>query len=115
MNCQTATRRLDTRLDLLVSRVDRTIAQCRRFEEMATVLDLWLDRWSTDTLAGWLDDASLSAHDRQLALVALALKGTTRAGAIIDDYDLTSDDDSELFYQVVRIEWEQRYRERLAA
>ena len=103
---------IDDQLGRIVCRVDRTIEQCRRFEEFAADMAIFAERWPTSALARWLDVNDLDTVTRDMALVALALKGSANAGATIDDYDPTGlDEDHELFYQVARIEWEQRYRD----
>ena len=103
---------IEDKLDWLVLRVDRTVEQCRRFEEFANHMATFAARWPATALAHWLDLDDLDRTTHNMALVALALKGSAAAGAAIDGYDPTDyGEDHELFYQVVRIEWEQRYRE----
>jgi hypothetical protein len=103
----------------LERRVGDTIEQCRRFEEMTEPLELWARKWSTATLERWLHLDHLPLIEREKALVGLALKATDEAGAVLDAYDPTGEgQDHELFWQVARIEWEQRYQtheRRLAA
>lgn len=95
----------------LLERIDRTLAQCARFEAMCGPLAEWAERWSTETLARWLHVESLPLEEREKALVGLALKGTEQAGAVLDTYrPAARDPDHRLFYQVARIEWEQRYK-----
>ena len=109
MSCQAQSLSCDSALVRLQCRVDKLLRQCRRFEEMATVVDAFARRWSTTTLARWLHIEGLDVANRELALVALALKATDASGAVIDRYDFTGDEEEhQLFYQIVRIEWEQR-------
>lgn len=106
-------RRFDATIAHLERRVDRTLEQCRRFEQMAAVLQNWADTWTTDTLERWLLLEGLAGEEREKALVALALKATRRAGAIIDAYDPgPRGSDHQTFHQIARIEWEQRHRVR---
>ena len=105
-------------LNLLVKRVDRTIAQCRRFEEMAHLVSPWMVRWPTPDLASWLNDEALPLYERELALVALVFKGDALASAVIDDYELVAGEvggDHHLFCQVIKIEWQRRHCQRRAA
>lgn len=106
-------RRFSASAARLERRVERTLAQCRRFEEMTGPLEPWATHWSTSTLARWLHIDHVEIESREKALVALALKATDEAGAAIDEYDPTdAGADHALFYQVARIEWEQRHSAR---
>ena len=97
------------KIERLARRVDRTIAQCRRFERLAQSVAPWATRWPTSSFERLLDVGQSSTSVRNRALVALALKATSDAGAVLDGYDPTEvGEEHELFYQVVRIEWEQR-------
>lgn len=101
------TSRLTQRVDY---HVDRLVTQCERFDRMADRLQPWATRWSTDDLAADLSEES-TRRRRERRLVILALKATARTGRIIDNYEPPRDSsDHPLFYRVVRIEWERRYR-----
>lgn len=100
---------MEASLNRLVQRVDQTIEQCRRFEEIANELSGWASYWPTEALQCWLERTDSDVTLCETALVALALRGTHRAGVAIDGHDPSSfDADHQLFYEVVRIEWEQR-------
>jgi len=100
-------------LTRLEQRIERTLEQCRRFEQMAPPLLEWAENWSVTTLARWLNMSQLPLGEREKALVGLALKGSREAGAVINDYDPSGEGQAHrLFYRVVRIEWEQCHRER---
>ncbi|MFW5968751.1 MAG: hypothetical protein ACOCV2_14600 [Persicimonas sp.] len=106
-------RRFDATIARLERRVDRTLEQCRRFEEMAEVLQVWADHWTTETLERWLYLDDISREEREKALVALALQATNRAGRVIAEYDPgPRGSDHQTFHQVARIEWEQRQQVR---
>lgn len=104
-------RRFDATIARLERRVDRTLEQCRRFEEMAEVLQVWADHWTTETLERWLHLEDIPQEEREKALVALALQATNDAGRAIDSYEPgPRGSDHQTFHQVARIEWEQRQR-----
>ncbi len=104
--------RIDEILGRLVERVDRTLEQCQRFEDFAADMATFSARWPSSALARWLDVDDLDTSTLEMALVALAIKGSASAGAIIDRYDpIDRGEDHELFYQIARIEWEQRFKD----
>jgi hypothetical protein len=97
----------------LERRVDITLDQCRRFEQMVATLETWAAKWSTATLERWLYLDHLPLDEREKALVALAIQATPKAGAVLDTYNpMGSSDDHQIFCQVARIEWEQRQQAR---
>ena len=101
----------NTSVDRLIRRVDETIAQCRRFEEVAAIATTWAHRWPASKLERWLNADERCQSDRETALVALALTATSEAGSILESYDPTGYD-HELFYDIACIEWKQRHREK---
>lgn len=102
-------------LHLLKNRIDQLIDQRERFAHMAEPLQAWADKWSTTTLARWLAVENLPLEEHEKALVALALKATDDAGAVIDTYNPWGlGEDHELFYRVIRLEWEQRREKTLS-
>lgn len=107
------TRRFPEAIAHLERRIDKTLDQCRRFEQLSAPLHQWATTWSTDTLERWLYLDHLPLEEREKALVALALKATCESGAIIDAYAPPADNEAHrLFHQVARIEWEQRHQAR---
>ncbi|QDG53410.1 hypothetical protein FIV42_22490 [Persicimonas caeni] len=105
--------RMALAINRLEQRIDHTLDQCRRFDQMAEPLETWATQWSTATLERWLNLDNLPLEEREKALVALALQATEEAGAILRAYDPAgAGQDHVLFHQVACIEWEQRHRAR---
>lgn len=101
----------DQQFERLVRRADRTIDQCRRFEEHARAIGAWATRWPTDAFGRWLDIDGLDHTTREIAVVALALRATAAAGDILQNYDATPfGEDHELFCDVACFEWRQRHK-----
>jgi hypothetical protein len=97
------------RVDL---RVNQIIHACCRFEELAVAIETWATHWSTESLRRWQVIEEMTLDQREVILVALALKGSADAGRILAEYDTAVHGaEHELFCQVVRIEWESRYRD----
>ncbi len=109
MSVQNQSRPYDVAIMRLQRRVDELAEQCRRFEEMIPVMEVWASRWPTATLGDWLAVDGLEDPHYEMALVALALQGTDEAGDVIDAYDAAQrGEDHEFFYKVARTKWERR-------
>lgn len=94
----------------LTHRVDKALAQSRRFDQLAEQVRDWAEHWSVDAIARWLEPGHRPSPQADNALVALALKGTFEAGRRLREYDATAmGDDHDLLRQVALIEWERRY------
>lgn len=109
MSCRHNLQQISVSLARLERRVDQTIAQCRRFEQMVAPLETWARRWSVATLERWLYLDDLPLAEREMALVGLAVKASANSGAVLDAYEpAEGGEEHRLFCQVARIEWEQR-------
>ncbi len=86
------------------------IDQCCRFDQLATALKPWAEKWSMATMERWMELPNLPLKQREMILTALALKADERCGAILEAYDPAGEsEEHRLFHRVCIIEWEQRY------
>lgn len=112
MTCHKTSLDIDAAIERLTLRVDKTILYCRRFRELATAVDVWATHWSVEGMRRWLSIDDLVVEQKELVLVALALKGSADAGLVLQAYDAKAHGgEHERFWEVVRIEWESRYRD----
>ena len=90
--------------------VEQILLQCERFEWIADELRDEVSQSHSITAAAVLTDPESRTSDIERALVSLALKATADSGVLLQAYQPPKYPERlELLYQIVKIEWENRY------